>query len=69
MHRNLLALVLKTENIVQRFPGGWVIENQGFGSALNVRHSEPRGNERWVYTTPLAKNAFHVLIAFDLDVI
>jgi hypothetical protein len=63
-----LALVFKTENVVQRFPGGWALENQGFGTALNIRHSEPRGNAGWVYATPLAKDNSHVLGTFDIDV-
>ena len=57
-----------TENIVQRFPGGWALENQGFGTALNIRHSEPQGNAGWVYVTPLAKDNFHVLPTFGIDV-
>jgi hypothetical protein len=63
-----LALVFKPENIAQHFPGGWALENQGFGTALNIRHSEPRGNAGWVYVTPLAKDIFHVLNTFDIDV-
>jgi hypothetical protein len=63
-----LALVSKPENVVQRFPGGWALENQGFGTALNIRHSEPRGNAGWVYVTPLAKDTFHVLDTFDIGV-
>jgi hypothetical protein len=60
-----LALVLKPENIVARFPGGWVIENQGFGAALNIRHSQLQDADGWVNITPIAKSDFHVLTAFD----
>lgn len=63
-----LALVLKDAIPAQHFVGGWAIENQGFGSALNIRHSEPQGNAGWVYTTPLAKDAFRILVTFNLDV-
>ncbi len=34
-----LAVVLKAEDVVRRFPGGWVIENQGFGPAINATWS------------------------------
>lgn len=63
-----LALVLKDAIPAQHFVGGWAIENQGFGSALNIRHSEPQGNEGWVHTTPLAKGDFHILVTFNLDI-
>jgi hypothetical protein len=63
-----VALVMKNAVPAQHFVGGWAIENQGFGSALNIRHSEPQGNEAWVYTTPLSKGDFHILVTFNLDV-
>src|ERR1700723_1098395 len=53
-----VALVTKNAVPARHFVGGWAIENQGFGSALDIRHSEPQGNEAWVYTTPLSKGDF-----------
>lgn len=36
-----LTVVFKPEDVLRRFPGGWVIENQGFGPAINAT---------WAYT-------------------
>ena len=34
-----LALVSKEADVRPHFTGGWVLENQGSGAALNIRHS------------------------------
>lgn len=47
----------------------WAVENQGFGPAINVRHSEAGGSE--VFTenvNPLAKGDYVFLTGFDIDV-
>ncbi len=69
VQKPFLALVFKPENIPERFPGGWAIENQGSGAALNIRHSHPQGYDGWVENvTPIPKGDFRVLPTFDRDV-
>jgi len=63
-----IALILKREGITEYFPGGWVIENQGFGPALNLHHTHPLAPAQWDYTKPvLANGEFHWLTRFVLD--
>jgi hypothetical protein len=67
--RPFIALVSKAADVRPHFTGGWVIENQGSGAALNIRHSEPQGNDGWVENvTPLAKGDFHPLSTFNSTV-
>jgi|HubBroStandDraft_6_1064221.scaffolds.fasta_scaffold669100_2 hypothetical protein len=63
-----VGLVLKPENIVQRFPGGWVIENQGFGPALNLKHTHGFDPTVFDYTAPvLGKDQFHHLDRINIE--
>jgi hypothetical protein len=53
----------------QHFAGAWVIEHQGSGPALNIRHSEPHGEEGWTENvTPLKVGDLKV-IPFDGEVV
>jgi hypothetical protein len=57
-----LALVSKEADVRPHITGGWVLENQGSGAALNIRHSEPQGNDGWVENVPpLAVGEFRPL--------
>jgi hypothetical protein len=53
----------------QRHQGGWAIENRGSGTAINIRHSEPHGNDGWVqsFNRPLSVGDFSFL-AINIDV-
>ncbi len=53
----------------ERHHGGWALENHGKGTAINIRHSVPTGEEGWVQTvSPLAAGAFSFLPTFNIDV-
>jgi hypothetical protein len=69
-HRPFLALTLRDPPIADRdSPRGWGLENQGAGPALNIRHSEPGGNERWVENLdPIKSGNFTLIRAFNPDV-
>jgi len=66
--RPFVALLAKPAEL-NRHGGGWAIENQGNGTAMNIRHSHPQGEEGWVATLrPLAVGDFKFLMNFNLDV-
>jgi len=49
--------------------GGWVLKNQGFGTAINIRHSEPGGSGAFTENVnPLAKGDSLPLAGFDINV-
>jgi hypothetical protein len=63
MDMPFLALLVKPAEH-ERHGGGWAIENHGKGTAINIRHSEPQGNDGWVQTvSPLAVGDFRLLNA------
>jgi hypothetical protein len=63
-----VALILKPEGITAYFPGGWVIENQGFGPALNLRYSHPLDPSVFDYNpSVLDKGQYHYMPRFVID--
>lgn len=40
MQKPFLVLLSKPQEL-NRHGGGWALENQGFGPAINIRHSDP----------------------------
>jgi hypothetical protein len=63
-----VVLIAKPAEI-NRHGGGWAIENQGSGPALNIRHSDPRGNEGMFQTLrTFAVGDFQILNNYDVDV-
>jgi hypothetical protein len=62
-------LALVTKPPANLFRGGWVIENQGSGPALNIYHSHHGGEVGTVNIPPLAKGEFRILISFDYDAV
>jgi hypothetical protein len=61
-----LALVIRT---LEMGHNEWVIENQGSGPALNIRHSDPRGEDIMFDMPPLAKGDFNLLKFFDRQMV
>jgi hypothetical protein len=76
------ASVLQTENAQKPFlvllskppeigkhGGGWALENQGFGPAMNIRHSDAGGSGQFRENVrALARDDYFFLEGFDLDV-
>jgi hypothetical protein len=51
-----------------RHGGGWAIENQGFGPAINIRYSDPRGGlELRENVRALARDAYIIFDEFNID--
>jgi len=47
----------------------WTVENQGFGPAINIRHSEAGGSGEFTENVnPLAKGEYVFLDTFDINV-
>ena len=64
-----LVLLQKPQQVGQH-PGGWALENQGFGPAINIRHTEVVGVEGFRENVrALAANSdFFFLEGFNIDV-
>ncbi len=53
----------------ERHGGGWALENQGFGPAMNIRHSDIGGGGQFRENVrALAKTDFIILEGFNIDV-
>jgi len=65
--RPFLALTLKEPEVADHTsPRGWGLENQGYGPAINIRHSEPAGNDGWVENVnPIKSGDFALIRNFD----
>jgi hypothetical protein len=65
--RPFLALTLKEPEVGDHhLPRGWGLENQGYGPAMNIRHSEPAGNDGWVENVnPIKGGDFALVRNFD----
>lgn len=63
-----LVLLLKPQE-VGRHAGGWALENQGFGPAINVRHSDAGGSGRFRENVrALARGDFLFLENLNIEV-
>jgi hypothetical protein len=63
-----LVLLLKPQE-VGKHAGGWALENQGFGPAMNIRHSDAGGSGRFRENVrALARDDYFFLEGFNLDV-
>ena len=63
-----LVLLSKPEEI-GKHAGGWALENQGFGPAMNIRHSDAGGSGQFRENVrALARDDYFFLVTFDLDV-
>lgn len=55
--------------LFQQYGGGWAIENQGFGPAINIRHSDAGGGDQFRENVrALARGDFFFLEVFNIDV-
>jgi hypothetical protein len=53
-----------------RHGGGWAIENQGTGPAINIRHSRPQGQDGWEPTVrTFAVGDFRIMENFDFNAV
>jgi hypothetical protein len=53
----------------ERHGGGWALENQGFGPAMNIRNSDIGGGGQFRENVrALAKTDFIILEGFNIDV-
>jgi hypothetical protein len=63
-----LVLLLKPQE-VGKHAGGWALENQGFGPAMNIRHSDAGGSGRFRENVrALARDDYFFLETFNIDV-
>jgi hypothetical protein len=63
-----LVLLLKPQ-VVGQHGGGWALENQGFGPAMNIRHSDAGGSGHFKENArALARDDYFFLEAFNIDV-
>jgi hypothetical protein len=68
MQKPFLVLLSKPQEL-NRHGGGWALENQGFGPAINIRHSDPGGNEQFRENVrALGKGDFFIMEGFNIDV-
>jgi hypothetical protein len=63
-----LVLLSKPQEL-GRHGGGWAVENQGFGPAINIRHSDPGGGGEFRESVrALARGAYIILEGFNSHV-
>ena|ERR1700722_19661289 len=66
--RPFLVLLPKPQELLQH-GGGWAIENQGFGPAINLRHSDTGGGGEFRENVrALGRGDFIILVGFDINV-
>jgi hypothetical protein len=66
--RPFLVLLPKPQEL-GRHGGGWAIENQGFGPAINIRHSDPGGGGEFRENVrALGQGAYIIVEGFNIDV-
>ena len=68
MQRPFVVLLSKPPEL-NRHGGGWALENQGFGPAINIRHSDPGGEEVFRENVrALGRGDFLIMEGFNIDV-
>jgi hypothetical protein len=62
-------VLLNKPQEVGKHGGGWALENQGFGPAINIRHSDAGGSgQSRENVRALVRGDFFFLETFNLDV-
>lgn len=64
-----VLVLLQKPQVVGQHAGGWALENQGSGAAINVRHSDIGGGGQFRENVrALAKSDFLIFESFNIDV-
>jgi hypothetical protein len=65
-----VALVKKVPDAHTQSAGGWFLENQGFGAAVNLRYTHGFDTSVWDYNTPVfGVGQFYHLMRFNIDTV